>query len=54
MDRQQKKMFLLFVTGCPRLPIGGIKNMNPKITVVKRTIENPSHCPDSYLPTVMT
>jgi hypothetical protein len=29
-------MFLKFVTGCPNLPFGGFKNLNPKITVVKK------------------
>ena len=35
-DNLERKLFLKFVTGCPTLPIGGFKNLNPKITVVKK------------------
>lgn len=28
----QQKQFVRFVTGCPRLPTGGIKNLNPCTT----------------------
>lgn len=46
-----KKMFLEFVTGFPRLPIGGFEKLQPKLTVVKKDVfDNP----DSVLPSVMT
>ena len=50
----EKKAFLTFITGCPRLPLGGIKNLSPKLTIVKRQVEDISLTVDDYLPTVMT
>ena len=53
LNKEQRKKFLKFSTGCPRLPMGGFKNLSPKLTVVKKTFgfgENP----DCFLPTVMT
>jgi len=47
-DNQQS--FLEFVTGCKRLPPGGIKNLTPKLSITKRIQENP----DSSLPSVST
>ena len=55
------KMFLLFVTGSPRLPIGGFKNLYPKLTVVmfqseynENTMNFGNFNPDRHLPSVMT
>lgn len=53
LDKKDKKKFLTFVTGTSRLPIGGFKNLSPKLTVVKRTC-SPKEYPDDFLPTVMT
>ena len=50
----ERKMFLQFVTGCPRLPIGGFKALNPPLTVVRRVTANTKLSPDQYLPSVMT
>eukprot|EP01016_Furgasonia_blochmanni_P003855 TRINITY_DN1150_c0_g2_i4.p1 TRINITY_DN1150_c0_g2~~TRINITY_DN1150_c0_g2_i4.p1 ORF type:complete len:382 (-),score=52.78 TRINITY_DN1150_c0_g2_i4:60-1157(-) len=50
---EDRKTFLKFVTGCPRLPFGGFKNLNPKLTIVKRVSAPDSH-PDDHLPSVMT
>lgn len=50
----ERKMFLQFVTGSPRLPIGGFKSLSPPLTVVRRPPTNPLVCPDKYLPSVMT
>lgn len=36
LNKHDMKDFLMFVTGSPRLPIGGLKNLTPKLTVVKR------------------
>ena len=55
LNALDRKTFILFVTGCPRLPIGGLKSLNPKMTIVKRISNNISDLsPDQYLPTVMT
>ena len=50
----EKKMFLKFVTGAERLPYGGFKNLNPKLTVVKRQPNQSYQLPDEFLPSVMT
>jgi len=45
--------FLKFVTGSPRLPVGGLARLSPRLTIVmKRPEEGIS--PDAYLPSVMT
>ena len=55
MSKKERKMFLLFVTGSPRLPIGGFKNLYPKLTVVQSQTEfNGINNPDLHLPSVMT
>lgn len=51
---EERRMFLQFVTGCPRLPIGGFKALTPQLTVVRRAPSNPKISPDKYLPSVMT
>ena len=43
----ERSLFFKFVTGSPRLPIGGLSNLNPKLTIALRSDENDS------LPTVM-
>ena len=37
MNRDEIRNFLMFITGSPRLPLGGLKSLRPKLTVVKRT-----------------
>ena len=56
MSKTERKMFLLFVTGSPRLPIGGFKNLYPKLTVVQSQNSNFDEFdnPDFHLPSVMT
>lgn len=54
INNLEKKQFLLFVTGSPRLPLGGFKNLHPKLQVVKKNPDIPMENPDFYLPTVMT
>ena len=61
MTNEERKMFLLFVTGSPRLPIGGFKNLYPKLTVVmfqseynENTMNFGNFNPDKHLPSVMT
>uniref|UniRef100_A0A1D1YN22 HECT-type E3 ubiquitin transferase n=1 Tax=Anthurium amnicola TaxID=1678845 RepID=A0A1D1YN22_9ARAE len=47
----QRRAFLQFVTGAPRLPPGGLAALNPKLTVVRKHC---SDCTDMELPSVMT
>ncbi|ORZ03059.1 hypothetical protein BCR43DRAFT_450211 [Syncephalastrum racemosum] len=53
MTEQERREFLQFTTGSPRLPIGGWKAMRPIFTVVCKTSEAPLSA-DDYLPSVMT
>jgi len=47
----QRRSFLQFLTGSPRLPVGGWRSLNPKFTIVrkKELVE-----PDKHLPTANT
>lgn len=49
----ERRNFLQFVTGSPKLPIGGFKNLTPSLTVVCKPSEAP-YISDNYLPSVMT
>ncbi|THC97504.1 hypothetical protein EYZ11_003038 [Aspergillus tanneri] len=53
LNAPQRRDFLQFVTGSPKLPIGGFKSLTPIFTVVCRPSE-PPYTPDDYLPSVMT
>eukprot|EP00095_Tigriopus_kingsejongensis_P008879 maker-scaffold15_size728074-snap-gene-6.27 protein:Tk08879 transcript:maker-scaffold15_size728074-snap-gene-6.27-mRNA-1 annotation:"e3 ubiquitin-protein ligase trip12 isoform x2" len=53
-SREEQREFLQFVTGCPRLPVGGFKSLSPPLTIVKKTFDSPDVNPDDYLPSVMT
>jgi len=53
-NEEQRKTFLKFVTGAERLPFGGFKSLNPKLTVVKKDPTQKNKLPDEYLPSVMT
>ncbi|KAF2718385.1 hypothetical protein K431DRAFT_274818 [Polychaeton citri CBS 116435] len=50
---QDRRDFLQFVTGSPKLPIGGFKSLTPMFTVVCKPSE-PPFTSDDYLPSVMT
>lgn len=50
---EEQRAFLQFVTGSPRLPVGGFKSLSPPLTIVRKTFE-PNENPDDYLPSVMT
>jgi len=52
-DAQQQRRFLQFVTGSPRLPVGGLRSLNPPLTIVRKTFEAEENA-DAYLPSVMT
>ncbi|ROW03011.1 hypothetical protein VMCG_05677 [Cytospora schulzeri] len=49
----QRRDFLQFTTGSPKLPIGGFKSLTPMFTVVCKPAEAPLGS-DDYLPSVMT
>ena len=51
-DKPTRRIFLEFITGCPRLPFGGFKMLSPKLTIVRKHVENGNV--DDYLPSVMT
>ncbi|PNX84995.1 E3 ubiquitin-protein ligase upl4-like protein [Trifolium pratense] len=50
-EHGQRRAFLQFVTGTPRLPPGGLASLNPKLTVVRKHCSNQA---DTDLPSVMT
>ncbi|XP_040283735.1 E3 ubiquitin-protein ligase TRIP12 isoform X8 [Bufo bufo] len=53
LDHEQQRLFLQFVTGSPRLPVGGFRSLNPPLTIVRKTFESTEN-PDDFLPSVMT
>ncbi|KAJ1998670.1 Ubiquitin fusion degradation protein 4, partial [Coemansia thaxteri] len=53
LDGDGRRGFLQFVTGAPRLPLGGFRALNPPLTLVLKMSEAPLS-PDHYLPSVMT
>ncbi|KAK0533902.1 Ubiquitin fusion degradation protein 4 [Tilletia horrida] len=52
-DGTKRREFLQWLTGSPKLPIGGFAGLHPQLTIVKRPHEAPL-APDDYLPSVMT
>lgn len=36
MNAQERKLFVQFLTGCSSLPPGGLANLHPRLTVVKK------------------
>jgi len=54
LDPIERRKFLKFVTGSPRLPHGGFTSLEPRLTVVLKKPINLSENPDSILPSVMT
>ncbi|KAG6869212.1 hypothetical protein C0993_009075 [Termitomyces sp. T159_Od127] len=52
-DNSTRRAFLQFITGSPKLPIGGFRGLNPPLTVVRKPHEPPLTA-DDYLPSVMT
>ncbi|KAK0629200.1 hypothetical protein B0T17DRAFT_180554 [Bombardia bombarda] len=53
LDPVQRRNFLQFTTGSPKLPIGGFRSLTPMFTVVCKPSEAP-YTSDDYLPSVMT
>lgn len=52
-NKEQRRQFLQFMTGAPKLPIGGFRGLTPPFTVVRKPHE-PPYKADDYLPSVMT
>lgn len=52
-NSSERREFLQFMTGSPKLPIGGWRSLNPPFTVVRKPHEPPIKA-DSMLPSVMT
>jgi E3 ubiquitin-protein ligase TRIP12 len=50
---EERRAFLSFCTGSPKLPIGGFAALSPPLTVVCKTV-NKNEKPDECLPSVMT
>eukprot|EP01106_Pelomyxa_sp_JSP_P016732 TRINITY_DN6389_c0_g2_i1.p1 TRINITY_DN6389_c0_g2~~TRINITY_DN6389_c0_g2_i1.p1 ORF type:complete len:182 (+),score=52.52 TRINITY_DN6389_c0_g2_i1:166-711(+) len=48
---EDKRQFVMFLTGSPKLPIGGFKGLNPKFTVVQKQF-SASLIADHFLPSV--
>lgn len=48
----QQRKFLQFVTGSPKLPVGGFRSLNPPLTVVKKSGSYSDN--DAELPSAMT
>ncbi|KAL3926392.1 MAG: hypothetical protein SGPRY_003317 [Prymnesium sp.] len=53
LDDATLSQFLKFITGSPRLPVGGLARLSPRLTIVLKRPEN-GVSPDAYLPSVMT
>lgn len=49
----QRRSFLQFTTGAPKLPVGGFNALLPPFTVVRKHAET-GFSDDDYLPSVMT
>jgi E3 ubiquitin-protein ligase TRIP12 len=50
----ERRSFLKFVTGSPRLPHGGFASLDPKMTLVHKKPLLLKDNPDHILPSVMT
>jgi E3 ubiquitin-protein ligase TRIP12 len=55
LNVEQQAAFITFLTGSPRLPIGGLKALQPHFTIVRKTAhESGGGSTDGLLPSVMT
>eukprot|EP00761_Pharyngomonas_kirbyi_P012192 gb/GECH01012219.1/.p1 GENE.gb/GECH01012219.1/~~gb/GECH01012219.1/.p1 ORF type:complete len:1516 (+),score=395.49 gb/GECH01012219.1/:1-4548(+) len=53
MTKSERRMFLRFVTGSPKLPVGGLRSLNPSLTIVPSNPEE-GQTQNDKLPSVMT
>ncbi len=49
----ERRLFLQFTTGCPRLPVGGFSALRPRLTVVRKDTPDGQRS-DDYLPSCST
>ena len=55
LEPKHRSLFVSFLTGSPRLPIGGFAALEPRLTVVLKKPEQSSKLTaDQILPSVMT
>lgn len=54
LDHTERRLFLMFSTGSPTLPVGGFNALSPPFTVVIKYPEDETLGYDVYLPSVMT
>ena len=52
-SEEERRLFLSFCTGSPRLPIGGFASLNPPLTIVRKSVGKQESA-DEFLPSVMT
>jgi hypothetical protein len=52
-DDHERSLFVSFATGSKSLPLGGLKSLDPKLTVALRVPQNEAS-PDASFPSVMT
>jgi E3 ubiquitin-protein ligase TRIP12 len=60
-NAEEQRRFLQFVTGSPRLPVGGLRSLTPPLTIVRKSAsdthfksDGTSTTAENYLPSVMT
>jgi len=51
---EERRKFLMFVTGAPSLPVGGFAGLKPPLTVVKKEAPPAPLTTDQFMPSVMT
>ena len=54
LEPRERPCFLKFITGSPRLPVGGFGALNPKMTIVLKKPTTVGQKADNILPSVMT
>jgi hypothetical protein len=54
MTADEQARFVQFVTGAPNLPFGGLRALDPPLTIAMRVPEHEGQTPDQTLPSVMT
>ncbi|KAK8839916.1 hypothetical protein M9Y10_031630 [Tritrichomonas musculus] len=53
MNRDEQTLLIKFITGCAKLPIGGLQSLKPKLTIALR-VPIDGQKPDECLPSVLT
>jgi E3 ubiquitin-protein ligase TRIP12 len=53
LSAAEQSLFVRFVTGSARLPIGGLARLSPPLTIVQKRPEDGGSA-DAHLPSVMT